>query len=102
MNTTVGKANFDLGQIVATPAGLEALEESGQRPLDFIARHARGDWGEELCEEDKRLNDQALVDGSRLLSAYKTRKGVKIWVITEAADDNGRRTASTILLPSEY
>jgi len=42
------------------------------------------------------------VDGSRLLSAYKTLKGERIWIITEAADDQGRRVASTILLPQEY
>jgi hypothetical protein len=36
------------------------------------------------------------------LSAYRTLVGVKIWIITEAADDNGKRLATTILLPSEY
>ena len=96
-----GKPVFDLGQLLSTPGALEAMAESSQTPADFLSRHARGDWGE-LCEEDKRANDQALVDGSRILSAYKTRKGVKIWIITEATDDNGHRLASTILLPSEY
>gem|GEM_PF-5445877 len=75
---------------------------SGQTPLDFIYRHSHGDWGEELCEDDRQLNDEALVDGSRLLSAYKLRTGVKIWVITEAADDGGQRVATTVLLPCEY
>jgi hypothetical protein len=102
MNTMVGKPKFNLGQILATPGALEALQESGQTPLEFISRHARGDWGEELCDEDKQLNDQSLVDGSRILSAYKTRKGVKIWIITEACDDSGHRAATTALLPSEY
>lgn len=100
--TNNGKPKFNLGQLLSTPAALQAMEESGQTPMDFIARHLRGDWGDELCEEDRRLNDQSLVDGSRILSAYKTCKGVKIWIITEAADDNGHRLASTILLPSEY
>lgn len=80
---------------------LETLQESGQTPQFFLARHVRGDWGE-VCTEDKMLNDQALVDGSRLLSAYRTLKGVKIWVITEAADDHGHRLATTVLLLSEY
>ena len=35
------------------------------------------------------LNDQSLVDGSRILSAYKTLKGERLWIITEAADDRG-------------
>lgn len=101
MTTTNGKPKFNLGQILATPGALEALEESGQTPAFFLARHVQGDWGE-VCEEDKQLNDQALIDGSRLLSAYTTLKGVKIWIITEAADDQGHRVATTCLLPSEY
>lgn len=99
--TTNGKPKFNLGQILATPGALEVLEESGQTPAFFIARHVKGDWGE-VCEEDKQLNDQALIDGSRLLSAYTTLKGVKIWIITEAADEGGHRIATTCLLPSEY
>ena len=90
------KAKFPLGQLVATPGALRALEEAGQSPAYFLARHVQGDWGE-VNDEDKRANDQALVDGSRLLSAYRTLKGVKIWIITEAD-----RSSSCILLPSEY
>ena len=92
---------FPLGQTVATPAALAALSDSGQTPALFLDKHCDGGWGE-VCNDDKGLNDQALVDGSRLLSAYRTLKGVKIWVITEAADDEGKRAATTIILPSEY
>ena len=95
------KPKFDLGRTVATPGALEALEESGQNPTDFLSRHSKGDWGD-VCDEDKLLNDQAVIDGSRLLSAYTTLRGVKLWIITEAKDDNGNRMASTILLPEEY
>jgi hypothetical protein len=94
--TTNGKPKFDLGQIVATPGALEALRESGQTPQVFLAKHARGDWGE-VCHEDAHLNDQALVDGSRLLSAYRTLKGERLWIITEAD-----RSSTCLLLPSEY
>lgn len=90
------KPQFTLGQLVATPAALEALDKSGQSPSDFLSRHVRGDWGE-VCNEDRLLNDQALIDGSRLLSAYKTLKGTKLWVITEAD-----RSSTCILTPSEY
>jgi hypothetical protein len=48
------------------------------------------------------LNDESLKDGSRLLSAYLLKDGTKIWIITEAEDDNGKREATTILLPEEY
>jgi hypothetical protein len=38
-----------------------------------------------------------------LLSAYVLKDGkTKIWLITEAEDDNGNRAATTGLLPSEY
>ena len=92
---------FELGQTVATPGALEVLEQAGQTPATFLDRHHSGDWGE-LDDEDKRLNDEALKDGSRILSSYRTAKGVKIWIITEAADDEGNRVATTILLPEEY
>jgi hypothetical protein len=92
---------FSLGKILATPGALEAIEESGQAPDYFLDRHVRGDWGE-VEKEDWQLNDQALQEGSRILSAYKTLKGAKIWIITEATDDNGDRAATTLLLPDEY
>ena len=98
----MNNSKFPLGQIVATPGALEALNDSGQSPSDFLGEHSQGKWGSELCEEDRQLNDQALIDGSRILSAYKTKQGVKIWVITEAADDGGQRAATTILLPCDY
>ncbi len=92
---------FQLGQIVATPAALEAIEASGQDPSFFLDRQIQGDWGW-VDDHDKLANDQALVDGGRLLSAYRTLKGVKLWIITEAADDDGHHAATTILLPYEY
>jgi hypothetical protein len=95
------KARFPLGQIVATPAALEALTVTAQSPAEFLDRHATGDWGD-LCDGDRELNDRALIDGSRLLSAYVTRLGVRLWIITEAADEAGRRAATTILLPDDY
>jgi hypothetical protein len=94
-------SKFPLGQIVATPAALEAIEAAGQTPDFFLDKHASGDWGE-VCNGDKKLNDEALVDGGRLLSAYRTLKNERIWVITEAADDEGKRLATTILLPEQY
>ena len=94
-------AKFSLGHIVATPGALEAPEAAGQEPDFFIAMHAGGNWGM-VNAEDWRLNDAALKDGGRLLSAYMTLTGEKIWVITEAADDQGVRGSSALLLPSEY
>ena len=71
------RAKFHPGQIVATPAALEALQDAGQTPSEFLMRHLAGDWGD-LDDEDRNLNNAALIDGSRILSAYKTRKGERI------------------------
>jgi len=95
------QTEFVLGQLLITPRALEALQRANQSAIEFLQRHVRGDWGD-VCEEDRRLNDQALLDGSRLLSAHRTSLGDKLWVITEAADDSGHRAATTILRPSEY
>jgi hypothetical protein len=89
-------AKFSLGRLVATPGALEALARSGQSPDFFLEKHLRGDWGE-VDDEDWKLNDQALVDGSRLLSAYTTLKGVRLWVVTEAD-----RSSTCVLRPEEY
>ena len=98
---TPASPRFSLGRTLATPVALEALEESGQSPANFLDRHVRGDWGD-VGTEDWQANEASLQDGSRLLSAYKTLKGVKIWIITEATDDDGNRAATTLLLPEEY
>ena len=55
-----------------------------------------------MCPDDKQLNDQSVIDGSRILSAYRLSTGEKLWVITEAEDDHGHRVATTILKPDEY
>jgi hypothetical protein len=94
-------SKFQLGEIVATPAALKAIEEAGQTPAFFFAKHAAADWGD-VCKGDAALNDQALVNGERLLSAYRTLKNERIWIITEAVGDDGKRAATTILLPDEY
>lgn len=94
-------AKFHPGRLVATPGALDALAQSGQTPDFFLEKHLSGDWGE-VDAEDRSLNDQALMDGSRLLSVYRTLRGVRLYIITEASDDQGRRAASTILLPDEY
>jgi len=57
----------------------------------------------DLCDEDHELNAESLQDGSRILSAFKTSNGVKLWLITEAEDGDGHRSATTtLLLPEEY
>ena len=87
---------FPLGQVVSTPGALEALDKSGQQPWQLLVRHVQGDWGD-LDAQDRRLNDEAVKDGSRILSAYTLTTGVRLWVITEAD-----RSSTCLLLPEEY
>lgn len=83
---------FPLGKIYATPGAL-ALDVDLAR---YLRRHHCGDWGDELCDEDKEANEHSLKDGTRLLSRFSTPGG-SIYIITE-----WDRSMTTILLPSEY
>ena len=83
-----------LGQLVMTP-GVQA-EVPPDDYLSALQRHARGDWGN-VSSGDKKLNDEALTEGTRVLSSYEGGNNVKFWIITEAD-----RSVTTILLPEEY
>jgi hypothetical protein len=86
-----------------------STEPSGKPDAWKLARPVWG-WGRgaiprptpQVDDDDRNANDEALVDGSRLLSAYRTLKGERLWVITEATDDEGQRAATTIIRPEEY
>ncbi len=91
LDLTRTEPRFPLGRIVATPRALA----SGVDLQKLVWRHHRGDWGD-LSAEDRALNDQALGDGGRLLSAYLTPAG-KIYVITE-----WDRSSTCCLFASEY
>lgn len=87
-------ARFPLGQIVATPNALGRLS-----PTDVstaIQRHQSGDWGD-VDGEDRLANDHALIEGTRLLSVYRSFTGETFWVITEAD-----RSVTTVLMPEDY
>lgn len=61
-----------------------------------LRRHLVGDWGD--CEpEDAAANEDALVQGERLLSVFYTAEKVRFWIMTEA-----NRSATTVLLPEDY
>ena len=83
---------FPLGKVYATKGAI-AL---GIDLAAYVHRHHCGDWGDELCQEDKEANEAALKNGLRLLSRYSTPGG-SIYVITE-----WDRSATTLLLPEEY
>ena len=80
----------------ATPGALAALKKAGQQPSEFLTRHVNREWGD-LSDEDRKENDYSLEQGFRLLSAYRTHAGDKLWIITESD-----RSVTTLLLPEEY
>ena len=87
-------ASFQLGNVVITPNALDQLEPADiQRGLQ---RHQAGDWGE-LGEEDRQENDNALRNGMRLLSSYRSAGGATFWIISERD-----RSATTVLMPDDY
>lgn len=95
IGTPILAPRFPLGGLSGTPGALDHLASAGVSPATLLDRHARGDWGD-LDHEDARLNDAALIHGTRLLSAYLVA-GEKVWIITE-----WDRSRTTILLASEY
>jgi hypothetical protein len=72
------------------------LEVAAVSARSLLDRHVSGDWGD-LGVADKLANDMALEYGTRLLSAYTLPTGARVWIITECD-----RSATTLLLPSEY
>ena len=96
------KPLFRLGQIVMTQGAAHAADEA--HLLKCLSRHSQGDWGA-VCDEDRQTNDDAMIEGSRILSAYpldeaKPCKGYgenTLWIITESD-----RSVTTLLLPQEY
>lgn len=95
-------AGMKLGQVVATRGVAKRMREnSGFAAFVHRAfqRYLRADWGE-LCESDRKLNDQALAHGGdRILAAYThpAHPEWKIWIITEWDG-----SATTLLFPDEY
>ena len=65
-------------------------------PLTEIAsallRHLRGDWGREVRGD----NDRALESGDELGAEYRSLRGIRFWIVTEAD-----RSMTRVKLPTE-
>ena len=110
---------FALGEVVATRGALALLQKLNRSAASILAMHMHGDWGD-VCKSDAALNEQALQDGSRLMSVYRLcdpltlqqtprskRESLStLWCITDAASDDDHpltsRAVTTLLLPCEY
>jgi hypothetical protein len=90
------KPLFPLGATLATPAALTVLQKAEISAGSLFDRHITGDWGD-LDQDDKNSNDDAVKNGASIFSSYDLPTQATVWIITEAD-----RSATTILLPSEY
>lgn len=95
-NTPPQKPLLSLGQVVATPGAIAALDRAAVSAHRLLERHQACDYGD-IGQEDWTLNDEAVLNGERVLSAYVLSSGEKVWIITEAD-----RSSTTILTPDEY
>ena len=96
---------------------IASRELDGVNVLDLSGRITLGEGSVQLREAIRdliskgqknilaNLGDVSYIDSSglgELVSAYTTAKNERLWIITEAADDQGNRLATTILKPEEY
>jgi len=97
---------FELGQTVATPGAL-ALVSDPWELFPLLTRHHRGDWIDTGKDADAgemsdwELNDMALRDGGRIFTVAHVA-GEKIYIITEAKGDDGRRASTCIMRAEDY
>ena len=102
MATEHQERRFDLGEIILTPAGLKAVcvamnMRGGRGPnwIDYMHRHASGDWGD-VSDHERVLNDAGCQSQGRLRSIYTLRDGKVIWIVTD-----GDRQQTRQMLPEE-
>ena len=100
-----------------TGGAVRALASVGEHAAIYLARHARGDWGEnghfdqiELTADERGRGWEATDDSGkinksnvlnrreRIMSGYTIAAGKRLWVITSLDGDG----VTTVLLPEEY
>jgi hypothetical protein len=105
-----GRALFPLGTVLATRGALSALRCCGFQPIDLLAKHVCGNWGD-VVAEDSVANDLAVTGSMRILSVHRLvdadllaamprtqrERQKTIWIITE-----WDRSVTTLITPSEY
>ncbi len=95
---------FVSGPLYMTSGVSRAIEQDyrfGEFVHNSIKRHLNCDFGD-IDPEDKGCNEQAIIDGGRIFSVYRSTNSIiddlaKIWIITEAD-----RSSTTVLFPKEY
>lgn len=99
---------LDLSDVYITSALRAHVEGDPHADAALMAAlrlHQGGHWGQSaLDEHDQQVNDEALDTGARVLTAWEiTAHGrtERVYVITEAADDQGGRV-TVLMLASDY
>jgi hypothetical protein len=111
-------ALFPTGEIAITAGAARALADARQGCMEFVARHAGGDWGGNgsfertevtareieggvlATDRDDKLCKIAILTGRGTVhSRYRTAKRAEVWVMTELS---GGRGETTVVLADEY
>lgn len=104
--TTSNRPLFEMGRVGATPGALALVAD----PLEFVPilhRHQSGDWIDTGTDaepgefSDADLNNLAIINGGRIFTVADLPAG-RVWIITEAKGEDGRRASTCILTPEEY
>jgi hypothetical protein len=109
-------AILHLGRIAITSGAVVALADARQHVHEFLECHAKGDWGrighvdrttvtedeiaqgELASDQTAKLNKIALhTRRGQVMSAYRTRKGADLWVLTTLGNQE-----TVVMLPDEY
>ena len=88
---------FLLGVVHVTPAAVEALIRNEEELMHLLKRHREGDYGAEMCYDDRVVNEESSKRGGRVLSSYTLVDGSVLWIITEAGWQN-----TNAILREEY
>lgn len=86
---------FKTGETVLSPDAQDLLERNCQSAREYLLRHARGDWGEDIPDELAESNQRAVTEGGKLVSQYWV--GVERLHVVTSSD----RKVTKLLLPSE-
>lgn len=90
------KGTFQLGEVQVSSGAQHALIRDRRDLCEFLTRHMHCDWGEELNQDDHRVNELALEHGCGLSSAYRLRDGQTLLIRT-----HGSRLMTFVWLASE-
>lgn len=85
---------YRLGRIVLTPKARARV--SDDEVATALLRHTRTAWGQRHHTARHR-DRRPMLEGCRILSAYRAGDGTRFWIITEP---DGRLTR--VLLPEDY